>query len=148
MFDQPVAFAKLEEIAREINQPLVEAGISIEGTQVTVHDGQIGLTLDIPATLDKLQAYFLIQQDANIPLIVRENSPEILHAGDIGEQAQAILSAPLTLRHPDPDSGLEPWVIPAEDLASLLIIERDTSSQTAGYKLDNPTYRRSPCQSF
>ncbi|HPX65902.1 MAG TPA: VanW family protein [Anaerolineaceae bacterium] len=136
MFDQPVAFAKLEEIAREINQPLVEAGISIEGTQVTVHDGQIGLTLDIPATLDKLQAYFLIQQDANIPLIVRENSPEILHAGDIGEQAQAILSAPLTLRHPDPDSGLEPWVIPAEDLASLLIIERDTSSQTVGYKLD------------
>lgn len=135
VYDQSVAYAKLQGIANETDQTLVEASISIEGTEVIAHDGQVGLSLDIPATLEKLQAYFLIQQDATIPLVIREKEPQILHAGEAAKQAQAILSKPFTMRHPDPDSELEPWVIQPEDLAGLIIIERDTSEDSAGFKL-------------
>ena len=134
-YDESVAYTKLQEIANAINQPLVEASISIEGTKVVTRDGQVGHLLDIPATLEKLQAYLLIQQDANIPLIVHEEAPRVLHAGEVAKQAEAILSAPFTMRHPNPDSGLEPWVIQPQELASLLIIERETNSETAGFKL-------------
>lgn len=134
-YDQAVAYAKLQSIANEINQPLLEASISIEGTTVTTHDGQTGKTMDIPATLEKLQAYFLIQQDANISLIIHEETPQVFHAGDVARQAEAILSAPFTMRHPNPDSGLEPWVIQPKDLASLLIITRDSENPDKGFNL-------------
>ena len=134
-YDQATAYAKLQGIANEIDQPLIEASISIEDTTVMTHDGQPGKTMDIPATLEKLQAYFLIQQDANIPLIIREEAPQVLHAGDAARQAEAILSAPFTMHHPNPDSGLEPWVIQPKDLASLLIITRDSENPDVGFKL-------------
>jgi len=134
-YDAKQAYAKLEAIASQIDRPVIEASISIDGTQINTHDGQIGRMLDIPETLNKLQAYFLIQQDAQIPLVIKEQAPRILHAGETAKQAEAILSAPLTLKHPNEELDLEPWVIQPETLATLLSIEHDPDNAQNGFKL-------------
>ncbi len=134
-YDQALAYAKLQEIANQVDKAVVEASISIEGTEIKSRDGQTGYTLDIPATMDKLQAYFLIQKDAEIPLVIHEQAPVLADASETAKQAEAMLSAPLTMHHPNPDLGLEPWVIQPQDLANLITIERQTEGQEAGFKL-------------
>ena len=134
-YDEASAYAKLQDIAKHINQDVVEASISLEGAEIKASNGQPGRKVDIPATLEKLQAYFLIQESSTIPLVIREQTPIVADANETAREAQAILSAPLTLRHPNPDFGLEPWVIEPKDLASLIIIERQAEGQGAGFKL-------------
>ncbi len=134
-YDQGQAYAKLQEIANTLDQEVIEASISIEGTEIKTRNGQTGRMMDIPATMQKLQAYFLIQQDAQIPIIIHEQAPIVADASETAKQARDILSAPLTMRHPNPDLGLEPWVIEPKDLANLIVIERQTEGQEAGFKL-------------
>src|SRR5688572_15081572 len=48
-YDQNIALTKLEEMASEIDRDAVNASLSLNGTQVTVTEGQTGRRLDIPA---------------------------------------------------------------------------------------------------
>ncbi|EKD89477.1 MAG: VanW family protein, partial [uncultured bacterium] len=47
IFDQKTAVNALNTLAVQINQPVQEANISIEGTQVLVQSGQSGRVLDV-----------------------------------------------------------------------------------------------------
>lgn len=135
VYDQREAYAILQEIARQIDKPMIEAAISLEGTEVKVTTGQIGRRVDIPATLKKLEPFFLTQTSGTIPLVIEETTPVIMDVQATAELAKSVLSQDFTIQPADPAFGAGPWVIKAEDLASLLQLERNNEVGTAGYHL-------------
>jgi len=135
MYDQRVAYAVLQGIADQIDTPMVEASIALDGTEVKVNTGQVGRTLDITATLLKLEPLFLTQTGGTIPLVIKESTPVIMDVDATAELARSILSQDFTIQPADPASEVGPWVIKAQDLASLLQLERNIEPGSAGYSL-------------
>ena len=135
VYDQRAAHAVLQEIARQIDKPMIEAAITLEGTDVKVSEGQVGRKVDIPATLKKLEPLFLTQTSGTVPLVIEETTPVIMDVQATADLAKSILSQDFTIQPADPNFGAGPWVIKATDLASLLQFERNTNAVNAGYRL-------------
>jgi len=125
IFDQRVAFQYLSQISAQINQPVVEAGLSLEGTNVVAQPGQVGRELKIDATLVYLGGQLQTFSDGEVPLVVQEIQPQILDVSAQADAARQILSQPLTLSIPnakDGDPG--PYVYNVQILANLLGVQR------------------------
>jgi len=135
VYDQREAHAVLQEIARQIDMPMIEAAITLEGTDVKVSEGQVGRKVDIPATLKKLEPFFLTQTSGTISLVIEETTPVVMEVQTTADLAKSILSQDFTIQPADSNSGAGPWVIKAKDLASLLQLERTKEAGTAGYQL-------------
>jgi len=125
VFDERIAGNVLTLLAGEINRPVIEAQLRINGLEVTAVNGQIGREVDIPGTLEAIRPAVTAMQSLSIPLAIREVPPAVLDASEQAEVARAILSAPLVLRVPDAEEGDPgPWEFPPEELARYLTIER------------------------
>lgn len=125
IFDERAAYRHLSEIAAQVDSPTVEASLKVNGTDVEVIPGQVGRTIDIFATLHALQPTLRSLTDGIVTLVIKEEEPAILDASQQAEIARQILSAPLTLLMPDAKEGDPgPWVIPPDQLAGMLTIER------------------------
>jgi len=115
----------LNAIAAELNQPLQEAGLEIQGTEVIVNNGQPGRVLDVGASLALIAARVELMQDAVIPLVVIETQPVIADASAQGEQACAILSQPFRFTLPAELGPVEgDWRLEPAALAKMLTFER------------------------
>jgi vancomycin resistance protein YoaR len=136
LFDARIANHYLKDIAAQVDTPTVEASLSISGTDVIVHPGQIGRTLAIPQNLTLIQAMVESLLDGEINLIVTESPPVILDASQQAEVAEQILSDPLVLRLPDAGEGDPgPWRFGREELAKMLVIERVTTDEGQVYQV-------------
>lgn len=125
VYDERRALAFVESIARQVERPLVEASLSVNGVEVLVVPGQVGRSLDIQAVMPELQSKLGALTDGLIDLPIVESSPVILDASQQAETIRALLSAPLTLRMPGAQEGdLGPYVIPPENLANMLAIKK------------------------
>lgn len=134
VFDQRVAREYLQRIAEQVDQPVVDAYLQVEGLEVISQSGQVGRTLDVEATLAPLEGQLRSMSDGILPLVIEETYPEILDVSAPAEKARRLLSAPLTLSVPDPIEGDPgPWVLDPERLAGMLKIERLPAA-------DGPTY--------
>ncbi len=118
-FDQRVAADYLRSLAAQIDRPTVEAGLSLNGLAVVARPGQVGRTLDVPATLDALQVAFEQLHDAQLELVVDERPPRVLDVSEQAALAGSILSQPLVLTAED--AG--PWAIEPQALAGMLRFE-------------------------
>ncbi len=138
IFDQRIAHQQLVNLAREIDRPVLEASLGLQGTEVIVRSGEIGRTLDVEASLLLLTHQLQTLTDGVVPLIVRETPPLILDASAQAEVARRILSQPLTITLPEdqPDySQVGPWVFDPPTLAGMLTIERVQNEQGATYQV-------------
>ena len=125
IFDQRVAFQYLSQISAKIDQPTVEAGLSLDGTNVVAQPGQVGRELKIDATLVYLGAQLQTFSDGEVPLVVQEIQPQILDVSAQADMARQILSQPLTLSIPDANEGDPgPYVYNVQILANLLGVQR------------------------
>ena len=125
IFDQRVAFQYLSQISTQINQPVVEAGLSLDGTNVVAQAGQVGRELKMDATLIYLGAQLQTFSDGEVPLVVQEIQPQILDVSAQADMARQILSQPLTISIPNAtanDPG--PYVYNVQILANLLGVQR------------------------
>jgi vancomycin resistance protein YoaR len=125
VFDQRVAYQYLGQISTQINQPLKEAALKLEGTNVVAEPGQVGRELKIDATLVYLSAQLQTFSDGEVPLVVQEIQPQILDVSAQADTARQILSQPLTLTVTNPtgaDSG--PYVYNPEVIANLIVPQR------------------------
>lgn len=137
IYDERVAHQYISEIAAEIDQPTIEASLSVEGVEVIALPGQVGRQVGIRTTLDSLRTQLLTLTDGLLPLAIQETPPEILDASQAAQAARQILSGSITLQLPeDGESGQMPWVIPPEQLAGMLNIERKDPSEGEGYRVD------------
>jgi vancomycin resistance protein YoaR len=144
IFDQRVAFQYLSQISSQINQPMVEANLKLEGTNVVAQPGQVGRELKIDATLIYLGSQLQTFTDGEVPLVVQEIQPQILDVSGQADVARQILSQPLTLAIPNAngdDPG--PYIYQVEVLANLIGVQpiRDGDQVTVQVVLD-PTRLR------
>jgi vancomycin resistance protein YoaR len=123
VFDQRVAYHYLSQISTQVNQPLTEASLKIEGTNVITQPGQVGRELKIDATLVYLAAQLQTFNDGEVPLVVQEVQPQLMDLSAQADAARQILGQPLTLNLPNTgDAG--PFVYNPEVLASLIVAQR------------------------
>jgi vancomycin resistance protein YoaR len=137
IFDQRVAFQYLNQISTQINQPLIEASLDLEGTNVVARPGQVGRELKMDATLIYLGAQLQTFSDGEVPLVVQEVQPQILDVSAQADTARQILSQPLTLVNPSASEGdSEPYIYNVEVLANLLTVQRvQTDGGTTGVQV-------------
>lgn len=129
IFDQRVAFQYLNQIATQINQPLTEASLMLEGTNVVASAGQVGRELKMEATLIYLGAQLQTFADGEVSLVVQETQPQILDVSAASEAARQILSQPLTLVIPNAAQGDPgPYIYTQEIIANMLGVERVDNS--------------------
>jgi vancomycin resistance protein YoaR len=126
IFDQRVAYQYLQGIAGQINQPVIEAGIEIEGTNVSTRAGQPGRALNIDATLIYVSAQLQAFRDGEIPMIVNGYEPKVRDVSAQAEQARTILSQPLVLQLPNAETGDPgPWIYDTPVLANIIGVRPD-----------------------
>jgi len=136
LFDQRVAYDYLQSIAAQIDKPVIEATLTIQGTQVSDTPGQVGRLLNVDATLLGLTAQLQSFRDGEVPLVIEDQAPQILDASAAAATARNILSAPLTLSIPDMQSGDPgPWVVEVQTLANMLLVTRVPSGSGAEYQV-------------
>lgn len=136
LFDGRVAYDYLQAIAAQIDKPVVEASLTIQGTQVSDTSGQVGSLLDVDATLANVLAQLQFFQDGEVPLVVEAQAPQILDASPQAAAARQILSAPLVLSLPDMQTGDPgPWEVNVQALANMLLVERVPVNGGAQYQV-------------
>jgi vancomycin resistance protein YoaR len=136
VYDEKIAQAYLKSLAAEVDQPIIEASLTIKGTEVVVQPGQVGRFIDIEAALEALHQPMRTMTDAVIPLTITESPPVILDVSQQAEIARRILSAPLVIRSPEQGAGESgPWTFGVEQLAALLKIQRVTTAEGEVYQV-------------
>ena len=125
ILDERVAHDYLQNIATQINQPVVEADLHLEGTQVIYTPGQSGRMLNVDKTLAQLLVQLNSFRDGEVPLIVEEQTPLVLDASTQAESLRQALSAALTLTITDAQPGDPPaWTIDPPALAGMFAVGR------------------------
>ncbi len=136
IFDGQAASLVLQQIAAEINQPTIEAQLSLQELQVSMSPGQVGLSLDSEKTVTWLAAQLMQMQDVDVPLAVEETPPRILDVSAQAAIAENLLSQPLVIAPGgDYEDNPEPWTLEPETLAGLLSVERVEGLDGAHYQL-------------
>ncbi len=136
IFDQRTAFRYLSNIAAEVDKPAVDAGLSLNGTQVVVTPGEIGRSVDIQSTLVLVTLQMESLRDGVLDLYIKESAPVILDASAEADLARKMLSAPLVLNLPGPEAGSAgPWTIQPDQLAQMLTIQRADTPEGPRYQV-------------
>lgn len=136
LFDQRVAYQYLQGLSHQINQPVVQASIRLNGTDVSAQPGQDGRTLDADATLVVLSAQLQTFRDGEVPLIVDDSPPAVADLSAQANVARQILSAPLQLEIPDAQAGDPgPWVYDPQVLANMIGAEPVPNGSKVDVKL-------------
>lgn len=121
IFDQRLAYTFLQSIAAETDQPVKEASLSVQGTDVAASPGQAGRTLNLDATMIYLTGQLQSFRDGEVPLVIQNVEPKVMDLSAQAEAARTILSAPLTLVVPNAQPGDPgPWVYEPAVLANMI----------------------------
>lgn len=136
IYDQRMAYAYLNKLAKEIDRPTIEARLELQGTDVVVLPGQVGRFIDISRSLVLVSLQMQTLRDAVIDLPIVESAPVILDASQQAEQARRILNQPLTITLPEAEIGQAgPWIIDQATLASMLVFERVQTEANIKYQV-------------
>jgi vancomycin resistance protein YoaR len=145
VYDQRAAEVVLQQITAAINQPAVDATISVQGTQAVTTPGQIGRQVEPGPTLEALGDLITRLESGEVEVVVSETPPAIMSAEDTAETINTMLVADLQLYIADPlpeDPG--PWNSTREALADMIVIDRvENEDSTASYavRLDEAQLR-------
>lgn len=124
IFDQRVAYQYLQGLASQTDQPVVEAGLHLEGTNVVAVAGQTGRFLNVDATLIYVSGQLQSFRDGEINLIVRTEQPKVIDVSAQEAAARQILSQPLQLVLPNSQAGDPgPWVYDIPVLANMIAVQ-------------------------
>ncbi len=125
VLDQRLAHSYLQNLATQINQPVLESGLIIDGLNVSTTPGQVGRHLNVDATLIYLTVQMQSFRDGEVPLVIEEQPPAVLDATPQAEVARRLLSRPFTLSIPNVQAGDPgPWQIQPSELAPMLRVGR------------------------
>lgn len=125
IFDQRVAHQYIQSLAQQVNQPLVEASLQIDGASVTAVPGQAGRAVNVAASLLSLSARLQTFQDGEAPLVVEAQQPSIMDVSGQAEAARQIVSQPLQLVMPGAQAGDPgPWVFQPEVVAHMIGLQK------------------------
>jgi hypothetical protein len=125
IFDQRVAYQYLQGIGQQVDQPVVEASLRVDGANVESQAGQAGRKLNVDATLIYVSAVLQSFRDGEIPLVIQGLSPTVVDSSAQAEAARQILSQPLVVEIPNVQSGDPgPWVYDVPVVAKLIRVQK------------------------
>ena len=132
IFDQRVAYRFLQGLAQQVDQPLTEATLEIDGTNITAVPGQAGRIVDIDATLTNLSSQLQTFRDGAVVLAAQDVQPSVTDLSAQADVVRQILSQPLRLMIPDAQAGDPgPWLYQPEVLANLIQIRAVQDGNTS-----------------
>jgi vancomycin resistance protein YoaR len=135
-WDERIAYQYLAAIAAQVDLPIIEASVQVNGVEVEVRSGQVGRKMDISQAMSELRTQLSTFTDGIIPVVVNETPPVILDASQQAEIARRILSAPLEITVAEPAEGDPgPWTFQPAELAAMLVIERVEDAQGGRYQV-------------
>jgi vancomycin resistance protein YoaR len=124
IFNEQIAMNLLQLIGNERDQPLVEAGLEVDGTQITATPGQIGQVLDMNASLVAIHERFMKSNPEIIDLEVKQQYPSMMDANEFIQLAQDILDQSFVIETPEDEEHLKRmWTITPENLAPMLVFK-------------------------
>jgi vancomycin resistance protein YoaR len=101
--DRSAGLAWLEAKAKEINRPVAEATLRIDGQNVSSTSSQVGYSLDVLGTHEALYQALLANQGETIELQVKEVKPLLADVTQAEVFVRQVLDGPITLTATDPD---------------------------------------------
>jgi vancomycin resistance protein YoaR len=123
LFDERVARGYIQNIGAQIDQPMIETDLHINGTEVVYTQGQPGHLLDVDATLANLLTQLSSFRDGDVQMVVEEQSPVVGEAAAQAASLRQIMSGPLTLHIDNPQPGDPgPWTVDPATLAGMLTL--------------------------
>lgn len=121
IFDQRVAYAYLQNIAAQVDQPVAEAVLRVDGTNVIAEPGRVGRVLNLDATLIYLGSQLQSFRDGEVPLVIQETAPHLLDVTPQADLARVMLSQSFSMTLPNIGSGDPgPWTFDVPVLANML----------------------------
>lgn len=145
LYDEVIAHRYLAELASEINRPVQNATLTVNGLEVSATSPQMGRELNVEATLVALSQAVSQLGSNETPLEVMELTPRVIDATIARDQVKAMVSAPLTLtveEQPASEALTEtlqarpgPWQLSREDLAAMLLIGEEPVGDNGSVRL-------------
>jgi lipoprotein-anchoring transpeptidase ErfK/SrfK len=128
--DVTAADTGLREMAAQVEQPPVNAGVRLINGQVQPTAPITGRSLDIAATLAQLQGNAgAALADGTLDLVMQPVQPAVTDATPMLEQTRQLLASPLDFRVFDPVTGDSVyWSLPPEQWAQWLTADTDASA--------------------
>ena len=123
LFDERVAFNKITKIAEEIDTPMDDPSIVLQGSDVVIMPGKSGLMLDRQLTMSMLQIYAQNLQSAEIELPVVVLEPTEANLGEQKQVLDNLLHSDFVLYTNDERGILNAGSVPAEILAGMIDFE-------------------------
>ncbi|MGF1505508.1 MAG: VanW family protein [Anaerolineae bacterium] len=124
VYDQQFAVNTLNEIASQIDRPVVDATVSVNGFEAPATASQIGRETDVAATLALLEEQLFQLRNTEIEIVISETEPSVPSALEAANLINTILAGDLEVYIEEPlpgDPG--PWYATRDALAEMLIIE-------------------------
>lgn len=130
--DLVAAETGLRELAPQLNQPAVNAGVRLENGQMQPTAAVRGRALDVASTLAQLQrGAGAALADGVLDLVMQPVPPAVTDATPMLEQARLLLASPLQIRVFDPVTGDSAyWSLPPEQWGNWLAAEPDATRPT------------------
>ena len=117
IYDERSAFQALDAIATQIDVAPVEASITLNGTDVQVNAGRIGVQLDRYASLTAIAYQIQTLQNGTVPLVIKEDPPLVQDVSALADTVRQILSQPFTVTLPANQPGsVGPWIFDPQTL--------------------------------
>ncbi|HLA43795.1 MAG TPA: VanW family protein [Aggregatilineales bacterium] len=136
-FNRTKAQQELSTLADSyINQAVIEASLTIQDGQVVTTGSQVGLQVDLAATMARLEGEIMsMNTRSTIPLVVNESEPALADASLAAEKVRIALDergVTFLIRAEDgADAG--PWVAKAPSIENMLRIERVDNEDGSAY---------------
>lgn len=121
-YDQNNALSKLNEIAEQVNRLPNDATLTINGTDVQITPASLGRTVDVMATLARLDASITAQNSGGeILLVINETPPTVANVEEAAARARTALSGSILLVAEDGNGNpVGPWIATVDQIAALL----------------------------
>jgi vancomycin resistance protein YoaR len=121
--------AFIAQIAEALDNPAVNAGLTIRGATVAAIEGREGLVVDQEALKQTLTQTLLSLRSADITVPMVKDQPDIAEEDNAPAMAQAktMVSAPLTLVW-----GEESWTFTPQEIASFIVFTPKDGGNSSG----------------
>ncbi|HMA06896.1 MAG TPA: peptidoglycan binding domain-containing protein, partial [Ramlibacter sp.] len=142
IFDQRVAYQYLQGLAQQLDRPLVEASLKIDGANISAVAGQAGNAVNVDGTMSNLVTRLQTFQDGEVQVAVEARQPLLMDVSAQAEAARQIVSQPLQLVMPGGQTGDPgPWAFQPEVVAHLIGLQK-AQDGTVALTLDANTVQQ------
>ena len=139
VYDNNAAVAVLEQIALEIYQPMINAGLVFAEDQLIATPSQVGRQMNLADAYNQLATPLGNLDGAAIDLVIDDTQPDVTDqaVADILVEAEMITGQPLTvyLEHRSFESDPESLTLTRQDLANVMILWLDESVSPPSYNI-------------